>query len=865
MTDEAGKISGLSAAEVEAARAAGKNNIDATVKTRSVGEILRSNIFTLFNIVNVILFCFVLYTGSYQNGLFMIIIVLNAAIGIIQEIRSKRVTDRLSIVAARDVKVIRDGERTEVPLDEVVLGDCIVLGRGDQIPCDAVVVAGSAKVDESLLTGESTLIAKTPLEGLDIPRTVAEAEAIDFENVDPEHVLMSGSFVNAGNVTACVRHVGADNYASKISSEAKQRSKVNSEIMHSVNTIIKYVSIIIFPVGALLFASEHFLSGIETNSAILSTVAALVGMVPEGLILLTSTVLALAVIRLSQKNVLVQQLYCIETLAHVDTLCLDKTGTITSGAMEVVGFELIDGAGDSATMEIEEARSVLHAIAAADPDPNDTALAICAWAERGGTFPEEFAVDDDEAIEEPDTSVAALGRAIAETGREKMGNGEQTASGKITSNGAGIEAPAVASYVPFSSDRKWSGATLADGRSFVMGAAEFVLDEAHYASVKDRLAELAGEARVLVLAQVDGFNGDAFTGVAQPLGFVSLFDQIRSSATRTIAFFEEEGVDVKVISGDDPRTVSTIAERVGIKGAEDYVDATTLETDEQIAEAITNHHVFGRVKPEQKKAFVKALQEAGHTVAMTGDGVNDTLALKAADCSVAMAAGSDAARNVSELVLVDNDFAHMPEVVAEGRQSINNLQRSASLFLVKTGFSIIMAVLFVLLPWQYPYQPIQMTLISACTIGIPSFVLALEPNHDRIKGHFFENVIVRSLPGSITVVITVLVVNIVGYLSLGLTYAQVSSVCVMLTAWVGVNLIIRISRPFTPLRVALIIFVSVLCVLGAVLLPDLFSISGFTFDMWVLAIVMGAVAAIGFNWLYNKFDRRHAARQAEYV
>ncbi len=780
-------IKGLSDEEVSAAKAAGDVNVDANVKTRSIKDILRSNIITLFNIVNVILFAFVLFTGSLKNGLFMIIITCNAVIGIVQEIRSKRVTDRLSIVAASRAHVIRNGEQIEIAQDEIVRGDIVVLSRGAQVPCDSVVIAGTARADESLLTGESNLIPKS--EGSE---------------------LMSGSFISSGNVAARVEHVGAENYAAKISAEAKKHKAINSEIMNSLNAIIKYVSFALFPIGALLFSSMYFFGGVELNEAILSAVAALVGMVPEGLILLTSTVLALAVIRLARDNVLVQQLYCIETLARVDTLCLDKTGTITSGAMEVEGIEDIPGA------QLAEGTpaAIFGAIAKADPDPNETAHAIIAYC------------------------------------------GEHE-----------IDPPDVATYIPFASERKWSGATLADGRSFVMGAGQFVLGDG-FSAIADQVARAAETARVLVLAEVDGFDTtgetESIVGEVRAISLITIHDQIRASAAQTIGFFREQGVDVKVISGDDPRTVSGIAAKVGVPNAERFVDATTLVTDEDIARAISEYAVFGRVKPEQKKAFVLALQEQGHTVAMTGDGVNDTLALKASDCSVAMAAGSDAARNVAQLVLVDNDFAHMPDVVAEGRRSINNLQRSASLFLVKTVFSMVLAVLFIILPWQYPYQPIQMTLVSAFTIGIPSFVLALEPNHDRIKGRFLENVIVKSLPGSIAVIAMVLAVNIIGY-GVDMNYQQVSTVCVLLTAWVGVNLIFRISRPFTPIRIALIIFVVAGCVGAAILLPWLFNISLFTTEMWWLAIGCGLGAAALFHLIYNQFDKWHSTRQAELV
>ncbi len=779
---------GLTQQQVDAAIQAGNVNADASIKTRSIGDILRDNICTLFNLVNVILAVLVFFTGSYKNMLFMLVIIFNVIIGIVQEIRSKITTDKLAIVAASKAEVVRNGMVMEIPIDQLVLGDVMRLGRGDQVPADAVVLQGTCKMNESLLTGESKLIEKQ-----------AGSE------------LMSGSFVNSGTAWARVEHVGADNYASKITNEAKQHKAVNSEIMRSLNAIIKHVSLFMFPVGILLFCSSYFLQHTELNSTILSSVSAMVGMIPEGLILLTSTVLAVAVIRLAQRKVLVQQLYCIETLARVDVLCLDKTGTITTGAMEVAGIEEVEGA----PLDKAQLASIFASLAASDDDPNETAAAI-----------------------------------------------QKRFKAK---SGSGYDVPILAPtrVVPFSSDVKWSGASFEDGKSYVMGAAQFVLasNPSALAGIQAKLDELAADARVLLLAQVEGFtDAGAIEGTPQPLGFICIRDEIRSTAAQTIQYFKEQGVALKVISGDDPHTVSGIAQKVGIPDAQNYVDASQLETDEQIAQAMERYSVFGRVRPEQKKAFVLALQAEGHIVAMTGDGVNDVLALKASDCGVAMASGSDAARNVAHLVLVNNDFASMPAVVAEGRRSINNLQRSASLFLVKTLLSITSALLFIFLPWQYPFVPIQMTLISAFTIGIPSFVLALEPNHDLVHGHFLANCIIRSIPGAICDVISIVAINAVGYCLLGFDYAQVSTLCVLTMAAVGVMLVIRLSIPFTPIRWALLVVVVLGPILGATLLNGIFNMTAFDGSMWLLfgcAIVANLVA---FNVLYTVFDRWYAKR-----
>ena len=813
------EVRGLSAEEVAARVAAGDVNADAGVKTRSVKQIVRDNVCTLFNLVNVILAVLVVFTGSYKNMLFMGVIICNTVIGIVQEIRSKRTTDKLSIVAASHVKAVRDGARVDLPIDQLVRDDVIVLGRGDQVPADCQVVSGECAANESLLTGESNLIKK--------------------QSGDQ---LMSGSFVNSGMVRARVMHVGAENYAAKISAEAKQHKEINSEIMTSLNQIIKFVSVILFPLGAILLAREVLISGVEFNSALLSTVGALVAMIPEGLILLTSTVLAVAVVRLAQSQVLVQQLYCIETLARVDTLCLDKTGTITTGDMEVAWVRACDGAVaaggeaaacgaaagvDAVTVEVNQA---FASIAAADEDPNETAVAIQRFY----------------GISEGEGSAAAAAQQAHPTCE------------------LDIKPLACQRSIPFSSDKKWSGSVLSDGRAYVMGAAQFIMGDA-YSTVQAQAEELAAEARLLLLARVEGFdeNGDMI-GAPQAIGFVGIRDQIRATAKDTLAYFKDQGVRCIVISGDDPRTVSGIAEKVGVEHADRFVDATTLKTEEDTAAAIDKYSVFGRVKPEQKRAFVLALQAKGHTVAMTGDGVNDTLALKAADCGVAMAAGSDAARNVAHLVLVDNDFASMPKVVAEGRRSINNLQRSASLFLVKTLLAIVCAVLFLILPWQYPFQPIQFTFISAFTIGIPSFVLALEPNRDRIKGRFLENVIVRSIPGAICAVASIILANIVGY-AMGFEYAQVSTMCVMLTAWVGINLVVRLSIPYTPIRAALLVVVVGGTVGGLFLLSGLFSLTAVSSEMALTMLAIGVVAALAFHVLYRKLDVWHNARQDQLV
>lgn len=774
------KLCGLTSEEVKKLSDAGKNNVDESVKTRSLSQILKDNICTLFNFVNVVLAICVVFTGQYKNMLFMGVIIINVCIGIVQEIRSKKSTDSLAIVAASKVKTIRDGEEVEVEIESLVLGDIIKLGRGDQIPADSQVVSGECQANESLLTGESDLIGKS---------------------VGDE--LMSGSFINSGVVWAKVIRVGADNYASKITAVAKEHKALNSQIMKSVNAIIKYVSLILFPVGILLFSRSYFFDGIELNDAILSSVSALVGMIPEGLILLTSTVLALAVIRLAKKNVLVQQLYCIETLARVDTLCLDKTGTITTGAMQLSEIVALQGEN------LDKVKSVLKSINDADLDKNETAMAI-----------------------------------------ENYFKGD-----------AAVEAHSPEVFAPFSSETKWSGITI-DGKSYVMGAAQFVLKDNYgeFEKIKDQLDSLASSSRVLLIAEVDSLverDGTyLISGNSRSVGFVCIKDEIRKSAPQTIDYFVKQGVDLKIISGDDPLTVSSIGQKVGVPNAERYIDATKLKSNDDIKDAMSKYSVFGRVKPEQKKAFVDALQENHHVVAMTGDGVNDVMALKSADCSIAMAAGSDAARNVSHLVLVDNDFAHMPEVVAEGRRSINNLQRSGSLFLVKTLMSLFLGVAFVFLPWQYPFTPIQMTLFSCLCIGFPSFVLALEPNVDRVRGHFLANCIVRSLPGGICAIISILSISAIGYTVTQLTHNEIATISLICLSYLGLMLVIRLSIPYTPLRALLTISIVIGLLVGIVFLPSIFDIASLNELSLIFILVVCLVNTLVYNLLFNYFTAK---------
>lgn len=654
---------GLTKEEVEERIKENKVNYDTSLPTKSIKTIVRENIFTLFNLINILLGVAVFCVGSYKNLLFLIVIFCNTAISIIQEINSKRAVDKLSILAQAKVNCIRDGEKQEIGINSIVLDDLLMLETGNQIVADSIILEGEVEVNESFITGESDVIYKRKGD-----------------------TLLSGSFVVSGKCKAEVIHIGDENYTSKISSGAKYVKKVNSEIMKSLNGIIKIVSIAIVPIGILLFFNQLGLTENSFKNAVVNTVAAIIGMIPEGLVLLTSTVLAVSVIRLSKRKVLVQELYCIETLARVDTLCLDKTGTITEGTMEVNDIIEI-------TKSKEELEEILSEISSASDDNNSTIEAI----------------------------------------RAKYKNKQKWK---------------VINKIPFSSQKKWSGVCFKDKGSYIIGAPEFVLRE-KYDEYKERIEKYSNDYRVIIVANSEGdFIEKELPDKLEVLGFVLISDVIRKEASKTLEYFKEQGVNIKIISGDNPITVSKIAKRAGVENSEKYINMQEIKTKEQLEKAAKEYTIFGRVTPVQKKELVQALKKEGHTVAMTGDGVNDVLALKEADCSIAMASGSDATRNVAELVLLDSNFASMPEIVLEGRRTINNIERSATLFLVKTIYASILAIIFLFVNMPYPFMPIQLTLISTVTIGIPSFVLALEPNKERIKGKFLRNVISRALRNS---------------------------------------------------------------------------------------------------------------------
>ena len=738
-------------------------NYDSSVPTKSFKQIIFDNFFTLFNFLNLFLGIAIFLVGSYKNMLFLGIMIINTAISTFQEIHSKKIVDKLAIMAQSKVKVIRNGQEKEIPINDLVLDDIVVFNTGSQIPTDCIILKGNVLSNESFITGEPDSITK--VEG---------------------EMLLSGSYIVGGKCYARVEHIGEENYTAKISSGAKYVKKINSEIMKSLNKIIKWLTFAIIPIGALLFWNQINLDGATLNDAVVQSVAAVIGMIPEGLVLLTSTVLAVSVIRLSKSKVLVQELYCIETLARVDTLCLDKTGTLTEGRMEV--NDLIGVNNKPIDKDIT---NILANIANYSEDENPTMQAI------------------------KDKFLSEL--------TEKFD---------------------VTEKVAFSSKTKWSGITFTDKGTYILGAPEFILRD-NFKNYENYIKKYTENYRVLVIAHSkNNFKNDKnstelvfmqkeLPEEIEPIGFILISDIIRKEASKTLEYFKNQDVDIKIISGDNPITVSKIAKQVGVTNADKYIDMSTLKTEEEIEKAALNYTIFGRVSPTQKKDLVTALQKHGKTVAMTGDGVNDVLALKTADCSIAMANGSDATKNVSQLILLDSNFASMPKVVGEGRRTINNIERSASLFLVKTIYSSILALLFLFLSQGYPFEPIHLSLISVVTIGIPSFMLALEPNNDRIHGNFLKNIISKAIPTALTTIISILVIAFA--LKLGyIPESAYSTLCVIATGISGFSLLFTLSKSRKSEKSKLL--VSPYRFILALLMVGLFII-GLTFLNWWFNIV----------------------------
>lgn len=767
-------ITGLTDEEVRQRVEEGLTNRADISTDKTTKEIVISNVFTYFNLIFLVITILLIMVGSFRNLTFLPIIIGNTVIGIVQEIRAKKTLEKMSLLNAPRADVIRNGSVKQISTEELVKDDVILLTAGKQICADAVVISGNIQVNESLLTGEADEVEKT--EG---------------------STLMSGSFVVSGECYARLEKVGNESYISKLSLEAKSMGgKEQSEMIRSINLIVKWVGIVIIPIGLILFWQSHFVNGESITKSVTSTVAAIIGMIPEGLYLLTTVALALSTMKLARKKVLLHDMKSIETLARVDVLCVDKTGTITEPDMKLKEIFLCKNSGADGTqtaLTLDELKSLILDYANASVDNNATMLALKAYA--------------------------------AET---------------LTNNTSALHRTAV-SQQAFSSSLKYGSVTFSDG-TYLLGAPEFIMHE-DFARIEEEIIPYADKGdRVLLFARYDGENVEnGINGSVTPLGFVALANPIRENAVKTFEYFKSQGVAIKVISGDNPRTVSRIAIQAGIESAESFVDAATFDTEDKIADAVNKYTVFGRVTPKQKKQLVKALQAKGHTVAMTGDGVNDILAMKDADCSVAMASGSEAAAQAAQVVLLDSDFAHMPDVVYEGRRVVNNIQRSASLFLVKNIFSLLLSLFSVILMVTYPLEPAQVSLISMFTIGVPGFLLALEQNKDRIKGRFITNVMLKALPGGLTDVIAVGALVVCGEVFC-ISDASIGTIATLVLSVVGFMILFKISEPLNGMKYAVIIGNIAGLVFSGFFLKKLFALTDLSNICILLMIVFGFAA-----------------------
>ncbi len=769
---------GLTQAEVEARIADGQVNAIQDSSNRSVKDIVMGNTLTFFNFINVVLLALVLSVRSYKNMLFIFIIIANTLIGIFQEIKAKITLDKLKILTVSHVDVIRDGVKKSVTVSELVKDDVILLKSGGQIPADGVILDGEVDVNESLLTGESDSIHKTC-----------------------GSKVLSGSFVTSGKAMCLLTEVGHDCYMEKLSSEAKQFKRYKTELQRNLDTILKFISIIIVPLGIILFAKQYWISGSTYEQAALDTVAAVLGMIPEGLVLLTSVALALGAVRLARRSTLVRELFCIETLARVDTLCLDKTGTITEGHLCVQGEESV-----KEDIDLEQ---LMGRMVGALGDENETFQALRQHYKRN-----------------------------------------QSANTKFV--------------LPFSSERKFSGVVFEGEGTYLMGAYQFIFPQADPA-VLEKIAEYASQGlRVLTVAHSPNEMTDYTLAEGfEIVGFVFMTDVVRKNAPDILGYFEEQGVDLKVISGDDPVTVAAIAARAGLKDADKYIDATTIHTDEEMEDAILKYSVFGRVTPKQKQQMVRLLKQNGRTVAMTGDGVNDVLALKDADVSIAMASGSEAAKNTANLVLLNSDFASLPHIVNEGRRVINNIKAAASMFLIKTGFSVLTALLTIIVGQNYPFQPIQLSVINGCAVAIPTMLLQLEPSFQKVNKHFFREVLRMSMPAAITITAMITIINNIGH-SIGTPREMLSTVCVLATGWVYLITLRQVYSPMTGYRKFVIYLMQTAYLVAMVIGQRIMELVGLNFTCVIvtLAAVNFApmiidLATKGYDKFFYWYDHRH--------
>lgn len=718
--------------------------------SRSYASIFVGNICTFFNLLCLLAFIALIIanTQKFSNYLVIVIITANIVIGIIQEIRSKRAIDKLSLLAANTVKVVRDGETIEIPTKELVLDDVLILELGNQVPADCILAEGTVEVNESLLTGESIAIKK-----------------------QVGDVLYAGSFISSGSGKFRVEKVGKETYIEKLSSKAKKYKRPNSELMNSTKLIIKCVSVLIIPIAIGTFITTYnnstpidykdilpWIFDAKTNHAIQYTCTVVIGMIPSGLLLLTSLALAVGIIRLAKSNTLVQDMYSLEMLARVNVLCLDKTGTITDGRMKVNDAVILNTVGEYSLNEI------MGSMLASLDDNNQTSIALY----------NHFGHSD----------------ALSPTAK-----------------------------IPFSSKRKLSAVSFADVGTFVMGAPEFVLKPLppKVERIVKQYAQMG--LRVIVLAHSSTpIVGDKLPAILKPIAIISIADNIREDAIETIKWFKENDVNVKVISGDNPITVSEVAKRAGIHNADKFISLEGLN-EKEVENVANKYTVFGRVTPEQKAILVRSIKSEGNTVAMTGDGVNDILALKEADCAISVASGSEAARNVSHLVLMDNNFGNMPKVVGEGRRVINNIKNSASLYLMKTLFTAVLAVLFIIIRDPYPFVPSNMLLLEVFIIGAPSFFLALQPNNSRVEGKFITHVMSRSISGAVIMIACVMSMYLVCRYGGAEFNGFQTAMCMMALTFSGLVMLFRVCQPFNGYRLVLYISMVVLCILALVLPP----------------------------------------------
>ena len=765
---------GLTAEQAAELTVNGYVNTAVASNAKTTGQIIRENTLTFFNLVFVVLAVLLIIVGEYKDLLFLVIAAANSAIGIFQQLRSRATLEKLNLIAEGRVKVVRDGKLGTVAVQNLVREDVAELCAGDQIPADGPVLVGQVTVNEALITGEADPITK-----------------------NPGDKLLSGSFVISGRCRARMEQVGAESYASKLAIEAKaDRGKVKSDMMRSLDRLIKVVGFALIPIGLALFANEYIVLEHDFATSVSSMVGALIGMIPEGLYLLTSVALAVSVLRLAGRKTLVHEMSAIETLARVDVLCVDKTGTITMPEMSVQEIVPLE----EERWDAEGVEEIFNAFYRAVDADNDTAKAMAKFFDK----PSKWKADK---------------------------------------------------VIPFTSANKWSAVSFKGRDSFVVGAPEIILG-GDYGAIRPAVTPYQEcGSRVLLLGRCQGVpTANSLNGGVEPVALAVLANPIRPEAEETFRYFAMQGVDVKVISGDNPETVSHIAMQAGIEGADRYIDASYLNEGVDYAQAVRDYTVFGRVTPDQKRKLVKALQRAGHTVAMTGDGVNDVLALKDADCGIAMASGAEAACQVAELVLLDSNFAALPKVVEEGRRVINNIQRSAALYLVKNIMSLVLALIVAFAGFPYPFRPIQITLISALTIGFPSFVLALEPNHELVRGGFMQNVLRKALPGGLTNIVLIVGLQLFT-VAFTFEHTTLTTLATAVMGFVGLLVLYYVSRPLDWKRWTLLGAMSVGMLLGVTVLGSFFELTALDFQSWLVVVMFLLLAPSVIHVFEAVFER----------